>query len=45
MHKDSKLEKDGGHIYEKDGIIYNCAFSVCDLGGDINQYVYILITY
>uniref|UniRef100_A0A0E0CLG7 Poly [ADP-ribose] polymerase n=2 Tax=Oryza meridionalis TaxID=40149 RepID=A0A0E0CLG7_9ORYZ len=28
VHKDSKLEKDGGHIYEKDDIIYNCAFSL-----------------
>ncbi|XP_015688619.1 protein ADP-ribosyltransferase PARP3 [Oryza brachyantha] len=38
VYKDSKLEKDGGHIYEKDGIIYNCAFSMCDLGCDINQF-------
>ncbi|KAL5211662.1 hypothetical protein ABZP36_022509 [Zizania latifolia] len=37
VHKDSKLEKDGGIIYEKDGIIYNCAFSLCDLGCDMNQ--------
>lgn len=39
MHKDSKLEKDGGCIFEKDGIIYNCAFALCDLGCDMNQYV------
>ena len=39
VHKDSKLEKDGGCIFEKDGIIYNCAFALCDLGCDMNQYV------
>uniref|UniRef100_A0A0D9VGM2 Poly [ADP-ribose] polymerase n=1 Tax=Leersia perrieri TaxID=77586 RepID=A0A0D9VGM2_9ORYZ len=38
VYKDSKLEKDGGHIYEKDGIIYNCAFSLCDLGSEINKF-------
>lgn len=37
VHKDSKLEKDGGCIFEKDGIIYNCAFALCDLGCDMNQ--------
>ncbi|KAK1300404.1 Poly [ADP-ribose] polymerase 3 [Acorus calamus] len=30
VYKDSKLEEEGGHIFERDGIIYNCAFSVCD---------------
>jgi len=39
VHKDSKLEKDGGCIFEKDSIIYNCAFALCDLGCDMNQYV------
>src|SRR4051812_22607802 len=42
VHKDSKLDKDGGCIFEKDGIIYNCAFSVCDLGSEMNQYVFLL---
>nr|CAB3446769.1 unnamed protein product [Digitaria exilis] len=37
VHKDSKLEKDGGCIFEKDGIFYNCAFALCDLGNDMNQ--------
>uniref|UniRef100_A0ACD5ZGF9 Uncharacterized protein n=1 Tax=Avena sativa TaxID=4498 RepID=A0ACD5ZGF9_AVESA len=37
VHKDSKLDKDGGCIFEKDGIIYNCAFSVCDLGSEMNH--------
>ncbi|CAM0949267.1 unnamed protein product [Alopecurus aequalis] len=38
VHKDSKLDKDGGLIYEKDGVIYNCAFSVCDLGSEMNHF-------
>ncbi|XP_044952471.1 protein ADP-ribosyltransferase PARP3-like [Hordeum vulgare subsp. vulgare] len=37
VHKDSKLGKDGGCIFEKDGIIYNCACSICDLGSETNQ--------
>jgi len=37
VHKDSKLEKDGGCVFEKDGIIYNCAFAVCDLGCQMNE--------
>ncbi|KAK3154250.1 hypothetical protein QOZ80_2BG0188150 [Eleusine coracana subsp. coracana] len=38
VHKDSKLDKDGGSIFEKGGIIYNCAFAVCDIGCEMNQY-------
>lgn len=38
VHKDSKLDKDGGVIFEKDGVIYNCAFSVCDLGSEMNHF-------
>ncbi|KAF6996750.1 hypothetical protein CFC21_013059 [Triticum aestivum] len=38
VHKDSKLDKDGGHIFEKDGIIYNCACSICELGSEMNQF-------
>lgn len=37
VHKDSKLDKDGGCVFEKDGIIYNCAFAVCDLGCQMNE--------
>ncbi|KAJ0670693.1 putative NAD(+) ADP-ribosyltransferase [Helianthus annuus] len=38
VHKDSKLDKDGGVIFEKDGILYNCAFSVSDRGRKINEF-------
>ncbi|XP_044947300.1 protein ADP-ribosyltransferase PARP3-like [Hordeum vulgare subsp. vulgare] len=37
VHKDSKLGKDGGCIFEKDDIIYNSACSICDLGSETNQ--------
>ncbi|XP_044948693.1 protein ADP-ribosyltransferase PARP3-like [Hordeum vulgare subsp. vulgare] len=37
VHNDSKLGKDGGCIFEKDGIIYNCVCSICDLGSETNQ--------
>ncbi|WOL15509.1 hypothetical protein Cni_G24290 [Canna indica] len=32
VHKDSRLQEQGGSIFERDGIIYNCAFSLCDQG-------------
>ncbi|XP_071700708.1 protein ADP-ribosyltransferase PARP3 [Rutidosis leptorrhynchoides] len=38
VHKDSKLDKEGGVIFEKDGILYNCAFSVCDRGRRVNEF-------
>ncbi|XP_065868519.1 protein ADP-ribosyltransferase PARP3 isoform X2 [Euphorbia lathyris] len=38
VHKDSKLQERGGQIFEKEGILYNCAFSMCDMGRDINKY-------
>ncbi|PWA56584.1 poly [Artemisia annua] len=38
VHKDSKLDKEGGVIFEKDGILYNCAFSVCDRGRNVNEF-------
>ncbi|KAH7680639.1 poly [ADP-ribose] polymerase protein [Dioscorea alata] len=38
VYKDSKLEQQGGKIFERDGIIYNCAFSNCDLGRRLNEY-------
>ncbi|KAJ6817198.1 poly [ADP-ribose] polymerase 3-like [Iris pallida] len=38
VHKDSKLREQGGRIFEKDGIIYSCAFSICDQGRELNEY-------
>nr|XP_043613995.1 protein ADP-ribosyltransferase PARP3 [Erigeron canadensis] len=38
VHKDSKLDKEGGVIFEKDGILYNCAFSVSDRGRKVNEF-------
>lgn len=37
VYKDTQLAEEGGKIYEKDGIIYNCAFSVCDITAGLNQ--------
>ncbi|ONK76299.1 uncharacterized protein A4U43_C03F26150 [Asparagus officinalis] len=38
VHTDSKLVDQGGVIFEKDGIIYNCAFFICDQGRGLNEY-------
>ncbi|KAF8397835.1 hypothetical protein HHK36_016760 [Tetracentron sinense] len=38
VYKDSKLQEQGGKIFEKDGILFNCAFSLCDLGKGLNDY-------
>ncbi|KAM0939701.1 putative NAD(+) ADP-ribosyltransferase [Dioscorea sansibarensis] len=38
VYKDSKLEQQGGKIFERNGIIYNCAFSNCDLGRRLNEH-------
>ncbi|XP_062171215.1 protein ADP-ribosyltransferase PARP3 [Alnus glutinosa] len=38
VHKDTKLQEQGGKIYERDGILYNCAFSLCDVGRGLNDY-------
>ncbi|KAK2388724.1 protein ADP-ribosyltransferase PARP3 [Trifolium repens] len=38
VYKDTKLQEQGGKIFEKDGILYNCAFSVCDQGRKLNDY-------
>ncbi|KAK7263390.1 hypothetical protein RJT34_30979 [Clitoria ternatea] len=38
VYKDTKLQEQGGNIYEKDGILYNCAFSICDQGRGLNDY-------
>lgn len=37
VHKDTKLQEKGGKIFEKDGILYNCAFNLCDLGRGLNE--------
>lgn len=37
VHKDSRLQERGGYILEKDGLIYNCALTRCDIGWDINE--------
>ncbi|XP_028756844.1 protein ADP-ribosyltransferase PARP3-like [Neltuma alba] len=38
VYKDSKLQDQGGKIFEKDGILYNCAFSLCDQGRGLNDF-------
>ncbi|KAJ8551988.1 hypothetical protein K7X08_028431 [Anisodus acutangulus] len=38
VHKDSKLQDDGGKILEKDGLLYNCALVVCDQGRNMNDF-------
>ncbi|KAL5763768.1 hypothetical protein ACOSQ2_016362 [Xanthoceras sorbifolium] len=38
VYKDTKLQEQGGEIFEKDGILYNCAFSLCDQGRGLNEY-------
>ncbi|XP_004506166.1 protein ADP-ribosyltransferase PARP3 [Cicer arietinum] len=38
IYKDTKLQEQDGKIFEKDGILYNCAFSVCDQGRRLNDY-------
>lgn len=38
VHKDSMLREQGGYIFEMDGIIYNCAFSICDQERGLNEY-------
>lgn len=38
VYKDTQLEERGGKIFEKDGLLYNCAFSICDFGKGRNEY-------
>ncbi|XP_049379840.1 protein ADP-ribosyltransferase PARP3-like [Solanum stenotomum] len=38
VHIDSKLQNEGGKILEKDGILYNCALTVCDQGRNLNDF-------
>jgi hypothetical protein len=37
VYKDTELEEQGGTIFESKGIIYNCAFSLCDMVAGINE--------
>jgi poly [ADP-ribose] polymerase len=37
VYTDTELQDEGGKIYEKNDIIYNCAFSMCDIYIDLNQ--------
>ncbi|GAB2242449.1 hypothetical protein Droror1_Dr00019224 [Drosera rotundifolia] len=37
VHKDSTLQQQDGKILERDGILYNCAFALCDQGHGINE--------
>ncbi|WOG94510.1 hypothetical protein DCAR_0313806 [Daucus carota subsp. sativus] len=38
VYKDSKLEEIGGKIFEKDGILFNCLFSLSDKGRELNEF-------
>ncbi|XP_030505783.2 protein ADP-ribosyltransferase PARP3 [Cannabis sativa] len=38
VYKDTKLQEQGGKIFEKDGLLYNCAFSLCDMARGLNHY-------
>ncbi|KAF8029409.1 hypothetical protein BT93_E1959 [Corymbia citriodora subsp. variegata] len=38
VYKDTKLQEREGKIFERDGILYNCAFSLCDMGEGLNDY-------
>ncbi|EXB38460.1 Poly [ADP-ribose] polymerase 3 [Morus notabilis] len=38
VYKDTNLQEQGGKIFEKDGLLFNCAFSLCDLGRGMNHY-------
>uniref|UniRef100_A0A7N2KM09 BRCT domain-containing protein n=1 Tax=Quercus lobata TaxID=97700 RepID=A0A7N2KM09_QUELO len=38
VYKDSILQEQGGEIFQKDGILYNCASSLCVLGRGLNDY-------
>ncbi|KAK6119857.1 hypothetical protein DH2020_046404 [Rehmannia glutinosa] len=38
VHKDTKLQNNGGEILEKDGLLYNCAFARSDRGRGVNEY-------
>ncbi|KAL2899465.1 Poly [ADP-ribose] polymerase 3 [Bienertia sinuspersici] len=37
VYKDTMLQQQGGKILEKDGLLYNCGFSLCDQGRGRNE--------
>ncbi|XP_074289208.1 protein ADP-ribosyltransferase PARP3 [Silene latifolia] len=37
VYKDTMLQQQGGKILEKDGLLYNCGFSLCDQGRGVNE--------
>uniref|UniRef100_A0A1S4AKM5 Poly [ADP-ribose] polymerase n=1 Tax=Nicotiana tabacum TaxID=4097 RepID=A0A1S4AKM5_TOBAC len=38
VHKDTKMQDEGARILEKDGLLYNCALSVCNQKNQINNF-------
>ncbi|KAL6537916.1 Poly [ADP-ribose] polymerase 3 [Orobanche hederae] len=38
VHKDTKLQDQGGQILERDGLLYNCAFARSDRGRGANEF-------
>ncbi|CAA0810685.1 Poly [Striga hermonthica] len=38
VHKDTRLQIEGGQILEKDGLLYNCAFARSDRGKGVNNF-------
>ncbi|XP_043699940.1 protein ADP-ribosyltransferase PARP3 [Telopea speciosissima] len=38
VYKDTMLQERGGKIFEKDGILFNCALSLCDQRRGLNDY-------
>ncbi|KAL3616068.1 Poly [ADP-ribose] polymerase 3 [Castilleja foliolosa] len=38
VHKDTKLQDQGGEILEKDGLLYNCAIARSDRGRGVNDF-------
>ncbi|MCE3049243.1 Poly [Datura stramonium] len=38
VHKDTKMQDEGARILEKDGLLYNCALSVCNQKRELNDF-------
>ncbi|XP_010326979.1 protein ADP-ribosyltransferase PARP3-like isoform X2 [Solanum lycopersicum] len=38
VHKDSKMQDEGARILEKDGLLYNCALSICNQKKKLNDF-------
>ncbi|XP_060197046.1 protein ADP-ribosyltransferase PARP3-like isoform X3 [Lycium barbarum] len=38
VHKDTKMQDEGARILEKDGLLYNCALSVCNQKNKLNNF-------